>query len=253
MPDYRLIRLIGIGSMVAICCAFLFFGAHLLPDKLAEVLFDLSAGSSYPYTIQNVMWLMFAVGLGELSYRIFVNQRQRSALRQSYLPDQPSDERRVLTVEDMPHIYRGVKTVKSELADLVKSLALRFQAGKSVEQTHQLLNSRLELWQYRLDLDYTMLRYISWLIPTIGFIGTVVGISRALSFAGSGEISPESAEFLPVVTSQLGLAFDTTMLALAMSVLLVFLTHFVQEREERTVEASGRYCLDNLITRLYIA
>ena len=89
---------------VAICCGLLYFGAKLVPAPVAKLLFDLTPESSFPFTIQNIMWVMFSVGIGELCFRVFVNQRQRSALGQNYLPDRPSDERRVLTVEDMPHI-----------------------------------------------------------------------------------------------------------------------------------------------------
>jgi len=204
------------------------------------------------FSIQAFMWFALGFGLGDLLHRFLIVRGRLSALKQGFLPDTPEQEKRVLTSEDMPDIYRSVKDVKSDLAEIITSLSLRFQAGKSVEQTHELLSSQMELWQYRVDLDYNLLKYVTWLIPTIGFIGTVVGISEALSFAGSGAVDPTSDEFLPAVTAKLGVAFETTLLALIMSALLVFLINIVQEREERTVEATGRYCLDNLITRLYV-
>lgn len=234
-----------LGSMLV------FFGGLLLPSSLQKVLFNKVEGTSFPFTIQCFMWLLFFISMGELAFRFYMSLQQRKSLKQRYLPDTESEQHRVLTVEDMGDVYRNLKTVPTELAELISNLALRFQAGKSVEQTHELLSSQLELWQFRLDLDYNIVRYVSWLIPTVGFIGTVVGISQALNFAGSGAIDPESPEFLPAVTSQLGLAFDTTLLALIMSSFVVFFTHVIQESEERGVEAAGRYCLDNLITRLY--
>ena len=146
-------------------------------------------------SIQSFMWFSLGFGLGDLYLRYRSVKAKLSSLKMGYLPDTPEQEKRVLTSDDMPDIYRSVKEVSSDLAELIRSLSLRFQAGKSVEQTHELLSSQLELWQYRVDLDYNLLKYITWLIPTVGFIGTVVGISEALSFAGSGEINPESEAF----------------------------------------------------------
>ena len=50
-----------------------------------------------------------------------------------------------------------------------------------MDQMVSVMNSSLELIAHRLDLRYSMLRYLVWLLPTLGFIGTVVGIAGALS------------------------------------------------------------------------
>ncbi len=94
-----------------------------------------------------------------------------------------------------------------------------------------------------------MLRYIMWLLPTLGFIGTVQGISNALAFAGAAELNDPS--LLSNVTVRLALAFNTTLLALVMAGILVFAMHIIQGREERALNMAGQYCLDNLINRLY--
>ena len=224
----------------------------VLPDLPARVLTGGRAGEAGFLSVHLFLWIFFFVGLGELWLRLASSRRRYRALAEGYLPDRAEDEKRVLTVDDMPDVYRKVRDAPTELAALIRRLALRFQAGRSVEQTHQLLDSELELWQYRVDLDYGFLRYVTWLIPTIGFIGTVVGISQALRFAGGGTVAADSAEFLPAVTARLAVAFDTTLVALGMSAVLVFLLHVVQDREERSLEASGAYCLDHLITRLYV-
>jgi len=95
------------------------------------------------------------------------------------------------------------------------------------------------------DLRYSMLRYIVWVIPTVGFIGTVVGIATALT-----GIDPEQPD-LQMLTGKLGVAFNTTLVALMFSAILVFLLHVVQSQEEQSVNLAGSYCLRNLINRLY--
>ncbi len=222
-----------------------------LPGTLKKLLFDQGQNPlfTYPFTIQNLIWCTFFVGLGELYHRARHIKAYYAALRSHYLPEEDSI---VLTQRDMGALYREVKPLSNELAGLIKSLVLRFQAGRSVEQTHQMLNSQLEIWQYRLDIDYSMIRYLTWLIPTLGFIGTVLGIARTLSYAGSSDAHPASAHFLSELTGRLGVAFDTTLLALVMSALLVFAMHIIHSREERAIIQSGQYCLNNLITRLYV-
>jgi biopolymer transport protein ExbB/TolQ len=68
--------------------------------------------------------------------------------------------------------------------------------------------------------------YLVWVIPTLGFIGTVVGISLALM-----EVNPEAPN-LRQLTASLGISFYTTLVALGQSAILVLLMSGVQTREE---------------------
>ena len=107
-------------------------------------------------------------------------------------------------------------------------------------------NSNLELIQHRVDLSYSLIRYIAWVIPTMGFIGTVIGIGAALaSVPSGGEIKMDE------LAHQLAVGFDCTMVALVESAILVFVLHMVQEKEELAVNLAGTYTLRNLINRLY--
>jgi biopolymer transport protein ExbB/TolQ len=85
-------------------------------------------------------------------------------------------------------------------------------------------------------------RYIAWAIPAIGFIGTVRGIGLALAYAEDaikGDIAP--------VTSALGLAFNSTLVALVISVFLMYFMHIVQSRQEAFVLETQTYCRNKLI------
>jgi biopolymer transport protein ExbB/TolQ len=136
------------------------------------------------------------------------------------------------------------------LPRLIQRVVTQVQTTGSVEQANALLNSSLELYLHEIDLRYSMIRYVVWVIPTLGFIGTVIGISLALAFAGGADLQDPS--LLAELTKRLAVAFDTTLLALVMSALLVLVQHLVQAREERALNRAGQYCLDNLINRLYV-
>ena len=208
----------------------------------------------YPFTIQNLMWLIFCFGLGELWLRFNHTNREARQMKMSLLPEDGST---ILRLRDMAPIYKKVREKAEQglfLDKLIARITLQFQLSQSINQSNSLLNSSLELYQHTIDLKYSMLRYIVWLIPTLGFIGTVIGIALALADAGNvPDVSDTNAlrPWMNEITSSLGVAFYTTLLALILSAILVFLLHIVQVREETTLNQTGQYCLDNLINRLY--
>lgn len=247
--SYPLVLTAAMGAALLLLLVFHF----ALPDIAAVILID-REGPTYPFTVQNLMWFAFMVGLAELMIRLRDGTAEAAQLRRHYLPE---DERTVLQLPDLPELYRRTRNAAAPggeapgrfLPRLIQRIVLQFQTSKSIEQANALLNSSLELYLHEVDLRYSMIRYIVWLIPTLGFIGTVVGISLALSFAGSADV--QDPALLTEVTRRLAVAFNTTLLALVMSALLVLLQHIAEAREERAINRVGSYCLDNLINRLY--
>ena len=151
------------------------------PDDISAggILLD-RASAIYPLTIQNAMWLLFFAGLGDVGVRFLRGGHELRQMRRAVLPE---DEETMLRAKDLAPIYAQVRP--SPLAEtfflqrLVARIVLQFQGSRSIDQSHALLNSSLELFQHEIDLKYNMLRYLMWLIPTLGFIGTVVGIALA--------------------------------------------------------------------------
>lgn len=222
-----------------------------LPDTLASILLDKNSQLDiYPFTIQNFMWIIFFIGLSEIFLRYKYSTQEIKQLRLELLPE---DESTLLRSEDLGAVLNKIK--KSDEVDafflqrLIKRIILQFQTSQSVSQANSLLNSNLDLYMHEIELRYNMLRYIVWFIPTLGFIGTITGIWLALDFAGLADY--QDPQLLSQLSSKLSVAFTTTLLALLLSALLVFLMHIVQGMEERSLNQSGQYCIDNLINRLY--
>ena len=197
------------------------------------------------------MWLIFFVGLGELLMRFLEARVERKELGHQYLPE---DDTTVLIKQALPKIYKRVSITKDSdkrfLPHLIKRIITVFQTTNSVENASAVLNSSIELRSQDIDLNYSMIRYIMWVIPTFGFIGTVIGIALALNYAGEPG-KAQDPELLTELTLRLAVAFNTTLLALVMSAILVLIMHVVQSFEERMVTRCGHYCLDNLVNRLY--
>ncbi len=240
-------------ACVVIAVALIAAMQALLPAPWDAVLLDRER-ETYPLTVQNVMWVVFAIGLGELFVRL---REARAEMRQLGLGYLPEDESTLLQAADLRQIYAKARAMAAPdgpgagrfLPRLIMRVSLQFQSSRSIEQSSTLLNSSLELFLHEIDLRYSMVRYIVWLIPSLGFIGTVVGISLALAFAGQVDLQDPS--LLAELTKRLAVAFNTTLLALVMSAVIVFVQHVVQARDEGALNEVGQYCLDNMINRLY--
>jgi hypothetical protein len=77
--------------------------------------------------------------------------------------------------------------------------------------------------------SYALVRIIIWAIPIMGFLGTVIGITMAIA-----NLSPQQLEnSLPEVTAGLGVAFDTTAVALTQSIILMFVMFVCDKIEGR--------------------
>ena len=203
----------------------------------------------YPFTIQNIMHVVFFVGLGELFVRWRIAVRENKFLAAQFLPE---DDRTVLMSRDLGPIRRRVANLFDHdngfLPSLINLAILQFQSSSSVEQAAGVMNQQLELISNRLEMRYGLVRFIAWVVPTLGFIGTVYSLGASLAAAGD----PNKALDLHEVAKTLGIGFDCTMVALVESAILVFLLHLVQEREESALNGAGDYTLRNLINRLYI-
>ena len=236
-----------LGSLAA-GVLFVTLASFLLHGRAAVLLLDYgSKHFPYPFTIQNVMHIIFFVGLGELFVRWRTGEREGAHLKRKLLPE---DEESVLRAKDLGPIRRAVSGQfdgeHGFLPSLINLSVLQFQSSRSIDQTAAVMTSSLELIAHRVDLRYGIVRFIAWLVPTLGFIGTVYALGASLAEAGGAEELD-----IKQVARTLAVGFDCTMVALAQSAVLVFIMQIVQEKEETAVNLAGDYTLRNLINRLY--
>ena len=121
----------------------------------------------------------------------------------------------------------------------------RFGATRNVQNVSTAARDICESEGERMESELSIIRYIAWAIPSVGFIGTVRGIGDALGQAHravEGDITG--------VTSSLGVAFNSTFIALVISIVLMFFIHQLQLMQERLVLDSERYIDHWFIRRL---
>lgn len=152
--------------------------------------------------------------------------------------------------EDTREFARQVEALPEENRQMLLPRALlnalhRFGSTRNIQDvstsTHTICESEAE----KLESELSMIRYITWAIPSIGFIGTVRGIGEALAQADKavqGDIAG--------VTLSLGVAFNSTFIALLISIFLMFLVHQLQLLEDNLVFDSENYCDDKLIRHM---
>ena len=124
----------------------------------------------------------------------------------------------------------------------------RFATTGSIQAVSDTIKESCEVESDRLDSELSMVRYIAWAIPSIGFIGTVRGIGDALGQAYKaveGDISG--------VTVSLGVAFNSTFVALVLSIIIMFCLHQLQLSQERLVLDCQRYADRRLMRHLVAA
>ena len=123
----------------------------------------------------------------------------------------------------------------------------RFHSTHSISAVSESIQQDSELSSEQMDSDLSLIRYIGWAIPSIGFIGTVRGIGEALAQAEQaieGDISG--------VTNSLGLAFNSTLVALLFSIFLTFFVYMLQSSQDNLILRMGRYCQERLMNAMKI-
>ena len=176
--------------------------------------------------------------------------KTRSTLREQKMFSTPlisiTEGSRVLP-EDASQLARPLQSLPDNQRPLVLPRALqtaltRFQVTDSVQSATDAVNTVCSNENDRLDSELSMVRYITWAIPSIGFIGTVRGIGAAL-----GQAHEAMQGNIAGVTSSLGVAFNSTFIALLISMLVMFFMHQLQLIQERLVLDSHAYCENNLL------
>ena len=120
------------------------------------------------------------------------------------------------------------------LRDLAAGASLLPDHDLSLDTPEQQERAIFLLWQSN-ESFYSLPQYLNWAIPILGFIGTVLGISLAAESI-SGVISASQgalSDSLAQAIAPLGIAFDTTLIALSLSVVLVLLQTLLRRFEEK--------------------
>lgn len=174
---------------------------------------------------------------------------ERKLLRASFLQMLPGT--RILP-EDSLEYTRAIQALPVDQREYLLPRALltalqRFGSTRNVQDVSTAIKEVCDTESDRLDSELSMVRYVVWAIPSIGFIGTVRGIGEAL-----GQAHRAVEGDIVGVTISLGVAFNSTFVALLISIGVMFLLHQLQLLQERLVLDTQAYCDINLVRHLRV-
>ncbi len=140
------------------------------------------------------------------------------------------------------------------LFNRIERALLNLKNVGNLSDVSEMLRSQAENDESHMDSSYSLLAGIVWVIPILGFIGTVTGLSGAIG--GFGAVLNADAtvsslrDSLAPVTGNLGIAFDTTFIALVFAMSIQMLTTLLRKEEELFLDACRDYAHVNIISRL---
>jgi biopolymer transport protein ExbB/TolQ len=173
--------------------------------------------------------------------------RQRRAFGMELLP---TEEGARILPEDARPLARKVEQVTGGrpfiLANMIRLGLGKFAISRSAPDVGEVVRNQADVELSRLVTGMSTVNYLAWAIPAIGFVGTVRGLGGAF-----GASAPEIEIFTEQAKDQLKIAFDCTLVALLLSLVVMYFVHSVQSAEETLVTDAQQYCQEHLLLRLY--
>jgi chemotaxis protein MotA len=193
--------------------------------------------------VQSVTYLAFFWAWFEVQEKLKVIARERKAFKMDFIP---TNDKHVFMPQDINNLkFKLIEFEKKEkyiLSDLLKKACTKFRTSGSLSELIDIVSIQIEVSQEKSEGDQSVIRYLTWVIPSVGFVGTVIGISQALIVANTGDMER--------ITMLLGVAFDTTLVALVLSIIIMWFVHRLQEETDRFHSDLKEFVIDNLINKI---
>lgn len=226
-------------STVAAFAVGLPLGAAILGVILFGPLRESPAHRYVSHPVECVEVVMFCCALGALGAKLARSLMERAACRTEILPPwdgkaMPVAEgsKLLATLGKLPRRLQNTYLV-NRTAAVLNFLCSRGSAAELDDQLRSLTDND----SIALEGSYSLIRFITWAMPILGFLGTVLGITQSIS-----GVTPEKLEKdLSQVTDGLALAFDTTALALGLTMITMFFTFIVDRAEQGVLESVDRF------------
>ncbi|MEO6760339.1 MAG: MotA/TolQ/ExbB proton channel family protein [Saprospiraceae bacterium] len=264
------------GLSAAVVVALLVtIGYHLAPTGSSLQTFFFALGGKMPNGF--IQFIAFAGFFTAVFSLYAISQRlqyEQAAYATKLLPEA---EQFLLYPEDVARIK--LETIEAErhigphmLTDLIKQTATKFRSNNSPADALAITQTVSELQFKTLEKEFWLVGICQTLIPTFGFLGTVWGLASAilslgsiqpvaLAAAGTGTTSVPaapagqvalSASDIETLVDHMGMAFFATMLAIALSLIVVMLSKRLEAQVEEFHLGMKRYVVENLVNRIHL-
>jgi biopolymer transport protein ExbB/TolQ len=199
------------------------------------------------HPVEYVETAMFLVGIAALVLKAMEVRAQKKVSTGAVLPKRTTDGVSATEASSLLRLLERLPSWRQRhvyVGRLRKGL-LHVQRAGSAEKLDDELKYLADEDADRAHGSYGLVRMVIWAIPILGFLGTVIGIALAM-----GKLSPQALDTsLPEVMSNLTIAFDTTALALALSIVLFFGQFSVDRYEQGLLERVNEQTAEELLGR----
>ncbi|OUR97096.1 hypothetical protein A9Q84_12255 [Halobacteriovorax marinus] len=221
-------------------------GFHSTSEGIANRLFVLLGGD---FTgggyIQLLTFFAFFWAQFEILDYLKDMKREKKAFTKKLLP---TEDKHLILPSEVNNIQLKTSEIENGksylLITMIKKACLKFRATKSVPEMMEIISIQTEINKELAESDQSNIRYLTWVIPSIGFVGTVLGISQALMIANSGDMK--------LITATLGVAFDTTLVSLVLSIIVMWYYHRLQKETDYLHASIKEFVIENLVNRIEI-
>ena len=180
---------------------------------------------------QTVVLLFFCV-LAALLGKLLTAAKERYAQAQQLLP---SWDGKPIGVSAMTPLQQSLALADGQSTYIIRRIKniLTFVVSRgSANDLDDQMRTLSDNDAMALDSSYALNRFMIWAMPILGFLGTVLGITEAIS-----GISPQQMENDPgAVSNGLTKAFDATALALSLTLVSMFFNYLVEKLEQGLLE-----------------
>lgn len=207
-----------------------------------------------PTQYATVFFTAWALGILWFKWRKL--RFQHRALEYLVVPDTPGFVLAPTTVDEViERIYQTADEPRqfTLFNRITVALANLRNLGR-VTDVDDILRSQAEQDEAIVESSYALVEGFVWAIPVLGFIGTVLGLSQAISefttVLSAGRDVAAIAEGLRGVTAGLATAFETTLVALVAALAIQLLMVTLRRSESEFLEACAEYCTRHIVGRL---
>jgi len=196
---------------------------------------------------QEACFILMFWAISLMGYKALQSQQERKILQLDLIPLTRGTS---ILPEDSREYSRPIQALADSQQGFLLPRSLltalhRFRSTRNIQDVANSIRAICDSESDRLDSELSMIRYIAWAIPSIGFLGTVRGIGQALGQAHKAVLGDIAG-----VTQSLGIAFNSTFVALLISIFVMFLMHQLQLAQERLVLDAEDYCDNRLVRHL---
>lgn len=197
---------------------------------------------------QEICVVLFVWAMAAIGFSATKTNAQFKLLNKNYVP---RDDEGVITPEQAQVYYLNLQKLEqsaereSVLPQMLMTSLNHFNGTRDIGSATSVAHQVSDLKADQMEAELSLVRYVAWAIPSFGFVGTVRGIGAAMTKAGEaleGDITG--------VTEALGVAFNSTLIALALSIVLMLFMHMLQMRQDTLIQRCHEYCNKYLLSHL---